>query len=476
MKISEIFKLDKTQAELDFVDIDTSKDITLFLDPHFLSLRNDRWSQDALSILRSFFQEVIDLIMKGKESQAKSLFSHLHEPNSTCLGMSIGKPQGRGVGSLDTEHIYNSIISSKAIQTGLIQDIEDNVLFVDGFGKDKLSDMTTNILTGKLIEYTQEQCKLHEILLTSGISSGYYWNKTLKEWESKFTDMLIIENRKILLVPKAIVSFSRDYTPQKYYNNFVLDFLQNEEIRMNSALVQMRKSGIKYVTKKDIKQKHPISKQFLMDITNEFPELLENFKKNVSTKTLNTNDVVDKGLNTREVANNLVGVLRNIETGNEEANRYHSLIMGILTLLFYPHLIHPVKEKEIYSGRKRIDITFDNASSEGIFRQLSENNQIPCGFIFIECKNYTGDVANPELDQLAGRFSFNTGKFGFLLCRNIKNKNLFIERCKDTFKADRGLIIPLIDDDIINMLENYDEDNWDYIDNFLAKKVREVML
>lgn len=55
MKISEIYNLQKSQAELDFVDIDVTKDLPLFVDPFFLSKREDAWSMDAVSTLRSFF-------------------------------------------------------------------------------------------------------------------------------------------------------------------------------------------------------------------------------------------------------------------------------------------------------------------------------------------------------------------------------------------------------------------------------------
>lgn len=176
MKISKIYNLNKSQTELDFVDIDPSEDLPLFLDPFFLSKRQDNWSVNATLTLRDFFRQLISYIKDGNEVEAKDLFDHLHEPNSTCLGLSLENPQGRGVGNNDTNKIYESLLSSRAIQTGLIQDIEDNILFVDNFGKDKLSDMTTNIITKHLIEYTQNQCHLHDIPLTNNVSSGYYWD------------------------------------------------------------------------------------------------------------------------------------------------------------------------------------------------------------------------------------------------------------------------------------------------------------
>ncbi|WP_241433363.1 hypothetical protein [Listeria grandensis] len=55
MKISELFELNRTQNELDFVDIDIENDMPLFIDPYFLSIREDRWSINANRTLESFF-------------------------------------------------------------------------------------------------------------------------------------------------------------------------------------------------------------------------------------------------------------------------------------------------------------------------------------------------------------------------------------------------------------------------------------
>lgn len=474
MKISRIYNLGKSQAELDFIDIDINEDIPLFLDPFFISIRTDNWSIEASRTIRDFFQKVIDFIRQNDVIGGKELFRHLHEPNTTCLGMSKGIPQGRGVGSGDTDDIFNSILQSRAIQTGLIQDIEDNLLFVDGFGKDKLSDMTTNIITDHLIEYTQKQCALHGIPLTSEVPTGFYWNRRTSQWEQRHTEMLVINERKIIFVPKGIVSFCNDYTPFRYYNHFVLNFMQNEHIQMNSALVQQRKNGTRFVTKKDLKSRHPFSKDFIADFTRRNPLVLADFKERTSTISLNNNEFAD--LNIRDLCSFLISEIQRIPAGSENATLFHRFVTGILELIFYPKLIYPTLEQEIHDGRKRIDLTFDNASESGIFSRLSQTMGIPCQYIMVECKNYTSDIRNPELDQLSGRFSPNRGRVGFIVCRDIENFELFINRCRDTYRDDRGLIVPLRDQDLIELLTNHSEWDSSFLENFLSHRIRTIMI
>ena len=44
MKIANHFRLAKTQAELDFVNIDVRHDTPVFVDPYAIEIRNDEWS------------------------------------------------------------------------------------------------------------------------------------------------------------------------------------------------------------------------------------------------------------------------------------------------------------------------------------------------------------------------------------------------------------------------------------------------
>jgi hypothetical protein len=388
--------------------------------------------------------------------------------------MSRGTPQGRGVGRGDTNDIFDSIIRSRAIQTGLVEHLEDNILFVYGFGKDKLSDMTTNIIRRHLLDYTIDQCKLHNIPLVDNIPSGFYWNRNALQWEQVHSKSLIVDGKIILLVPKGVVSFCNDYVPQRYYNHYVLNFMQNEHIEMNSILVQNRNDGTPYVTKKDLKERHPINKQFLIDFSQRNPEILQQFRHETTTSSVSNLDL--DLINLDQLIQYLIDKLQGITPGHRDATTYHHTITGILEILFYPHLIYPVLEREIHDGRKRIDICFDNGSEEGIFYRFSNNMNLPCPYIMIECKNYSSDPANPELDQLSGRFSPNRGTVGFLICRSIDNMDRFIERCRDTYRDSRGLIVPIVDDDIITMLQNYN--NWEsnFIDQFLSDRVRSITM
>ncbi|WP_164546119.1 hypothetical protein [Sphingobium yanoikuyae] len=109
-------------------------------------------------------------------------------------------------------------------------------------------------------------------------------------------------------------------------------------------------------------------------------------------------------------------------------------------------------ERPINNGRKRIDISFDNTAERGFFNRVRQDPFFVCREVMIECKNYTHDIENPEIDQLIGRFDHRRGRFGIITCRDIKDKNLLLSRCTDAFKSQQGAIVILTDSDITDAL------------------------
>lgn len=481
MRISRIFRLGKSQYELDFVDIDPRHDIPLFVDPYFLSTRTDHWSSEASRTIKSFFEHFTRLIRAGDAQGARQLFERLGEPNETCLGLSKGRPQGRGIGETNATKIFESLIATEAVRAGVVEDIEDCRIFVEGVDKDLISDMATNIIKGHLIQYTQAQCQLWNIPLQPGVPSGFVWSRLDGQWTNVHTDMLIVDGKKLLLVPKAIVSFSEKYTAQQYHQHFVLNFLQNEHLRMNSVLVQRRRrrdgSERVFVTKKSVREYDaPLTKEFLARFTQQHPEVFRNFRERTRDKIQSVDNEELSNSNLRDIAEYLVEELRSIPAGPENATRYHRTIVGILELLFYPNLFSPQIEGEIHEGRKRIDITFDNGAKDGFFFRLHTTYQTPSQFILVECKNYSRDVANPELDQIAGRFSPNRGRFGIIVCRTIDDMQTLLARCSDTYRDQRGTILPIVDADLIALLQQLANGDRRPEEEFLANRFRQIAL
>ncbi len=480
MKISKLFGINKSQHELDFVDVDIDSDTPLFLDPYFIAKNDFPIATEAHRSLRSFFECLLRALKENRVKDAAHLFSFLGETNEICMGFSKSKPQGKGMGPSDAMRIFNSLRESYALESGVMEDIEDFRIFVPNVDKDKMSDMTANIIKKQLIAYTQAQCALWNIPLTPDTPSGYYWDMSTHRWENKYTEMLIANGRKILLVPKRLVSFSIEYTPQQYTQHFVLNFLQNEQLLLNGPLVQERKdkARTKYVTKKSIREdeekQHPLDKKWLAEFTEKHPDVFADFRSKTkrSAKPVSNEELSDEQAG--KICLYLTEQLQSIESGSAYATAYHRTVFGIMELLFYPNLCNPTIEHEIHDGRKRIDILFDNCSETGFFFRLCNTHGIPSRFIMVECKNYSRDINNPELDQISGRFSPNRGQMGIITCRTVDDMPKLIERCRDTYRDSRGLIIPLVDDDFITLLDFKASHNEKAIDDFIQGRFHQI--
>lgn len=468
MKISEYFNLNRKQNELDFVDIDIDNDMPLFIDPYFLSIRTDRWSKSANNTLESFFQYILGQFEVGKIDEVKRNFKFT-EPTETCLGLSKKGIRGKSIGDEDATKLFQYILDSKVLDDGLISSVNEIKIFVDNISHDKISDLCTNVIRKHLIEYTKNQCDLYNIELTSGIATKEYWDSESLEWRASFEEMLIVNERPILLVPKSIVCRKKGfyYDSDHYARHFVLHFLVREEIRINSNLVkrkELKNGEIKLsVVKKEVADKHgAYSKSFLRTFTKRHPVYFENFKRTakLNLNPLSNEEIIENYTNDfyLNIIEKLIRGFENIEPGRNDADKFHEHIIASMNFLFYPNLNNPVKELEINQGRKRIDLAYENAASQGFFHSLHSIKQIPCPYIFIECKNYTKDVTNPELDQLNGRFSPNRGKVGFMIFRNCTNEELLFKRCSDYYKDNQNLIIPLQDKDFIFILNELKQD------------------
>ena len=473
LTFSKAFGIAKSQAELDFVDVPLNTDIPLFIDPFAISQRPERWSQQCHRTLMAFFQRVVDAIRAGREREAIELLSHLREPNETRLGLSQGRPNGAGIGRLQARQLYRAFKDSSAVKTGFLSSLEECELMIEGIGCDKLSDLTTNIIRGHLVEYTRSQCELHGVP-THAVATAAHFDPASMQWTSDYADLPVRGGHPILLVPKVIARYQPAYEHPKYYQHFVLTYLQSEAVEAGSSLVRTLKDGRRVVYKKDLAAKYPCTKEFLYEFSREHPDVLRRYRDDLKTLEKKGAAYIIGPADEAMIAGALAKVLASIPAGGDSASAYHGLMVGMVEFLFFPQLLYPVKEQEIHDGRKRIDIAMENGARSGIFHRLHDARNLPCSYVFFECKNYVTEVANPELDQLSGRFGVNRGKLGFLCCRHFEDRALFVSRCRDTLNDDRGLIIPLDDQTVTRFLEPIQKGKREEMEQVLSELVAEV--
>ena len=415
------FGLGKSQGELDFVDVQLNRDIALFLDPFAISQRVDRWSQDCHAHLLAFFQKLVDYIRAGRNEEGRQLLMYLREPNETRFGLSRGRPQGAGIGSYQADQLFRALRESNAVKTGFLSSLEECELMIEGIGWDKISDLTTNVIRGKLGEYTLEQCQLHDVP-TRQVALGPHFSLEALDWTNDYLQLPVVAGRPILLVPKAVARSEGSYDHQKYYRHFALNYLQAQHLAAGSSLVHALKNGKRKVYKKDLEARFPCTKDYLFQFSKEHPEVLSRYRDHlVDLERRGLHGIVEDE-DEPALAAALRAALASIPAGNTHASDYHKLMVGILEFVFFPSLVCPRKEQEIHQGRKRIDIVMENSATTGVLYRLHAVRKLPSAYVAFECKNYTTEVANPELDQLAGRFSPNRGKIGFLCCRRFEDR------------------------------------------------------
>lgn len=276
-------------------------------------------------------------------------------------------------------------------------------------------------------------------------------------WRQDYVRLPVVAQKRLILVPKFTVRRKMSLDSQEFYSQHILNFIQEEEMQRGSPFVRVLKGGDRRPpTKKSLKERFPYSKDFLARFSEANQEVLTRYKHFYATlegaKGSLRHEDFDEHFDEAAFANALAAVLPTIPPGNADADRYHSFIVGAIEFIFWPNLIYPKKEVPLHDGRKRIDITYTNAAQGGFFWRAHTAHNIASRLIMVECKNYSKDPANPEIDQLSGRFGANRGRLGIMLYRTVSNYDHLCARCRDTAQDDRGFMLPLGDEQVIEYL------------------------
>lgn len=353
-RVSRYFKLDRDQTTLDFVDVPIGNDTPVFLDPSRLRSMESVWASECNSLLQHFFETLLRHLQDKNKSAGISLLSALVERNEFHLGFSKGLSAGHAFGSGYAEKIWSALEGSKASKTGLLQDIEDTCLFIEGIGADRISDAVCNIIRGPLIRYTQDICSYYGIPLKNGVDSGPVWNAQTEKWEDELVQLPTTPFGKLLLIPKLCVRHQLVYDSNAYFVHHLLPAMQATEKQFNTALVQTLKDGRTRVTKKSLKEKYGADKLTIVEQTLKHPDALEQYRASTRKTSRPITHVQLAEIENIPVPKfgDLLNSVTSISPGKESATDYENAIEKLLSALFSHPFLHQ-KNNTIFTTGER---------------------------------------------------------------------------------------------------------------------------
>lgn len=158
---SEIFNVSpKTMSEYGAVDISLVCDIPLFVDPLLIfNSKKTEYKKLHEKIIKYFHFLATKAQGNLSEGEISSWFG-FHEVKQNWLGYSMSGNGGLALGTKFSHFLAQNVqfaLSTNSISSG--SHIEKIMLIYEGSGKDKISDLTVNIIKSYLLEYTEKFAK-----------------------------------------------------------------------------------------------------------------------------------------------------------------------------------------------------------------------------------------------------------------------------------------------------------------------------
>ncbi|TDD75414.1 hypothetical protein [Actinomadura rubrisoli] len=194
MRFSETYGITRTDDD-DWFDPLLLADTNLCVDPFMIyDDADDFWAQ-AHDDMIDFFVMVLKMVKAAKGNKkspswgkAKSLLL-FPEPDEFCLGVTEGSPRGAGSGKGLQEPMLRS--ASIAVQHNIesVEHVEELVLFQEGMGLDRISDMVCNILKSYFIQYTQNVARCHSVKMERIRVRHSSWDNQNAKWRDEVVEL-----------------------------------------------------------------------------------------------------------------------------------------------------------------------------------------------------------------------------------------------------------------------------------------------
>lgn len=142
-------------------------------------------------------------------------------------------------------------LQTPVCRSAALSRLEDLALFVSGVGKDLTSDMTTRVIFGELIQYTQEMMQAYPSLAAGAVRRTVrIWDTRAIAWTAQEVTLPYADGKQLVLIPVEWTRGNLLMASRSFYNRKATETLQEEQT--------VQQGHVKMVpSKRLLKEQHP---------------------------------------------------------------------------------------------------------------------------------------------------------------------------------------------------------------------------
>ncbi len=461
--------------EVDFVLPNPNGDTAVYLDLFLLyESPEDRWHK-VQSLIYEYFNRNLKAYRAGNIS-GERLINALNFPEVKEIALGHCKKgfQGRGSAHERAENIKKFIFDNPGVREVGMNAIAEMSIEIENVGPDVLSDMVAGFAMHYLLEYTEEQVASFD-LKTAEFQIARVLDVETWKWKPRLKVQLPYfetTGEPRILVPKHLVKRFPLLSSMGFYNNYLRHILKQEmedQAQTISTIGKRPKVSFKMVAE-ELRRKFGTLGQAARKLAAEKSELIEKYIRNPH--------IFESSTRRRKKKENInwdgyITELASIPPGKETAKKYAQYLRKIFTVAYDERLLNGKLEENSEDGLFFYDVNFANNAGTPFFGQI-RNQGIKAGVVIVEAKNYdASDLGNDEFNQ-SRAYTIANGRELVLLATRKKITERDIQRSRRHFLAQRCVILPISDEDIIALI-NARRDDRDFFDSLLVERLQKIL-
>ncbi len=417
------------QHELDFAIPIFSEDIPLFLDP-FLLWKSPSFQDKALhQMMMAGFNNLGAMIRSERTEEAISLLITASECDEVGLGNSATR-RGKRIGKKKAQEILSLFECIHQYKDHGFRHLEEIQLFIDGIGKDRISDIACNFIKSFLIDYTYQECAELGIPVQETRITAVY-NPDHLAFESIAAQLPVHPETKepLLFVPKRWLR----YVPWINYDDYFHDHCPQDDIAHEGEEL----TRAKVLTHN--RDNYGIVDAYIRERERSFEDC--------QTDPLFTQIPLIS-------ARRRLVAIKQLPTGKENNAdmKYEKAIGELFPSLLYPYLDFAEEQARTDSGVSIRDLVFYNSRRHEFLKEIMDDYD--SRQLTFEMKN-VAEVKREHVDQINRYLHDSLGRFGVIVTRNPLKKSR-LKQTIDLWSGQRKAVVVLTDADIEQMVEVFE--------------------